>query len=62
ARSFNAFLCMPVMDLSIYFQLLEKPPYRDIFHTLCGEHSFSLWARDHNGTYSALLFSYLNKE
>ncbi|MCE2055061.1 hypothetical protein HAX54_041871, partial [Datura stramonium] len=29
ARSCNAFLCTPVVDL-----LLEKPPYHDILHTL----------------------------
>lgn len=61
-KSFNAFLGTLVVDPSEYFILLEKPPYRHILHTLCGEHSSTHWARDHKGTHSTLLFSYLNKE
>ncbi|MCD9642758.1 hypothetical protein HAX54_029702, partial [Datura stramonium] len=62
ARSFSAFLCTPVVNPSMYAVFLEKPPYLDIHHTLYGEHLASQWARDHMGTYSTLLFSYLNKE
>lgn len=43
ARAFNAFLERSVVDPSMYFILLEKPPYRDIFHTLYGEHSSACW-------------------
>ncbi|MCD9639978.1 hypothetical protein HAX54_024989, partial [Datura stramonium] len=38
-RSYNVFLGTPVVDLEMYFLFLEKSPYRDIFHTLCGEYS-----------------------
>ncbi|MCE3049460.1 hypothetical protein HAX54_044848 [Datura stramonium] len=38
-KSFNAFLGTPVVDPEMYFMFLEKPPYRDIFNTLCGDHS-----------------------
>ncbi|MCD7451460.1 hypothetical protein HAX54_012129, partial [Datura stramonium] len=43
--SFNAFHGIPVVDPEMYFLMLEKPPYRDIHHTLYGEHSASRWAR-----------------
>ncbi|MCD7453237.1 hypothetical protein HAX54_020180, partial [Datura stramonium] len=39
ARAFNAFLGTLVMDPEIYLLFLEKPPYRDICHILCREHS-----------------------
>ncbi|MCE3217059.1 hypothetical protein HAX54_010201, partial [Datura stramonium] len=55
-RSFNAFLCTLVVDPSMYFLLLQKAPY------LCGEYSYAYWERDHKGTHSTHLFSYLNKE
>ncbi|MCE3215868.1 hypothetical protein HAX54_003853, partial [Datura stramonium] len=35
AKRFNAFLETPTIYPSVYFILLEKPPYRDICHTLC---------------------------
>ncbi|MCD9641703.1 hypothetical protein HAX54_028091, partial [Datura stramonium] len=43
AKRFNAFLETPTIYPSVYFILLEKPPYRDICHTLCGEHSSARW-------------------
>ncbi|MCD7463839.1 hypothetical protein HAX54_051517, partial [Datura stramonium] len=42
--------------------LTLKQPYRDIRHTLCGEHSSARWERDQNGTHSTLAFAYFNKE
>ncbi|MCD7467713.1 hypothetical protein HAX54_005313 [Datura stramonium] len=44
-RSFNPFLGTSVVDIEMYFMILEKPPYRDIRHTLHGEHSDARWAR-----------------
>ncbi|MCD7469290.1 hypothetical protein HAX54_008221, partial [Datura stramonium] len=35
ARSFNAFLCTPVVDPSVYSKLLETPLHLDICYTLC---------------------------
>ncbi|MCD9642229.1 hypothetical protein HAX54_028920, partial [Datura stramonium] len=35
AKRFNSFLETPTVDPSEYFILLDKPPYRDIRHTLC---------------------------
>ncbi|MCD7449884.1 hypothetical protein HAX54_002042, partial [Datura stramonium] len=60
-RSFNEFLGIPVEDPKMYFQFLEKPPYRDIRHTLCGEHSIARWTRSETGVHSILPFSYLTK-
>ncbi|MCD7448442.1 hypothetical protein HAX54_042239, partial [Datura stramonium] len=45
SRSLNAFPGMPVVDPEMYFMMLEKPPYHEIYHNLCGEHSASQWAR-----------------
>ncbi|MCD7458529.1 hypothetical protein HAX54_038500, partial [Datura stramonium] len=50
-KTFNAFLGTPVVDPSEYLILLEKPPYQDIHHTLCGDHSFARWERDHSCTH-----------
>ncbi|MCE3051964.1 hypothetical protein HAX54_051256 [Datura stramonium] len=61
-KTFNVFLGTPVVDPSEYFILLEKPPYHDIRHDLYGEHLSVHWARDQNGTYSTLPFSYLNNK
>ncbi|MCD9641854.1 hypothetical protein HAX54_028311 [Datura stramonium] len=44
ARSFNAFLGTPLVDLEMYFLLLGKLPYNDIHHTFCKEHSAARWA------------------
>ncbi|MCD7471835.1 hypothetical protein HAX54_012564 [Datura stramonium] len=62
AKKFISFLVTPAVGPSKYFIFLEKPPYRDIHHTLCSEHSSARWARDHNGTHSTLMFAYLNRE
>ncbi|MCE0482175.1 hypothetical protein HAX54_040643, partial [Datura stramonium] len=59
---FNAFLGTPEVDPSEYFIFLEKPPYCEICHTICGKHSSACWARDPKGTHSTFAFSYLNKE
>ncbi|MCD7465877.1 hypothetical protein HAX54_002069, partial [Datura stramonium] len=48
-RAFNVYLSMLEVDQEMYFVLLEKPPYRDIHHTLCGENLASRWARSKIG-------------
>ncbi|MCE3051162.1 hypothetical protein HAX54_049017, partial [Datura stramonium] len=60
--SFNAFLGKPVVDPEMYFLLLEKPPYNDIRHILCGENLASRCSRSENGTHLTLSFSYLTKK
>ncbi|MCD9639435.1 hypothetical protein HAX54_023986, partial [Datura stramonium] len=42
-KTFNDFLGTPVVDRSMDFILLEKPPYCDILYTLRGEHSSARW-------------------
>ncbi|MCD9644524.1 hypothetical protein HAX54_032782, partial [Datura stramonium] len=61
ARSFSAFPGTPMVDLKIYFIMFEKTPYRDIHHTLCGEHSDARWANSEEDTHMTLSFSYLTK-
>ncbi|MCD9559815.1 hypothetical protein HAX54_018116 [Datura stramonium] len=58
-RTFNAFLGMLAKDAELYFQLNEKPPYKDILHTLCGENAMALWTRSDNDTHPILPYSYL---
>ncbi|MCD9638057.1 hypothetical protein HAX54_021760, partial [Datura stramonium] len=62
AMSFNAFLGKLVVDLEMYFLLLEKRPYNEICHIFCGEHSAAHCTRSENGTHLTLSFSYLTKK
>ncbi|MCD9639652.1 hypothetical protein HAX54_024304 [Datura stramonium] len=55
-------LMKAVEDPVMYFLLIEKPPYRDICHILCGEHSTTRWTQNESGVHSTLLFSYFTRE
>uniref|UniRef100_M1DFB8 Putative plant transposon protein domain-containing protein n=1 Tax=Solanum tuberosum TaxID=4113 RepID=M1DFB8_SOLTU len=61
ARILNELLGTPDCDADDFNRLKEKPPYRDIRHTLCGVESTVRWGRSKDtGRHSTLHFANFN--
>uniref|UniRef100_M1DTF3 Putative plant transposon protein domain-containing protein n=1 Tax=Solanum tuberosum TaxID=4113 RepID=M1DTF3_SOLTU len=62
AATLNEFLGTPNCDSDVFNTLKDKPPYRDIRHTLCGVESMARWERSKDtGRHKTLHFANFNQ-
>ncbi|MCE3051835.1 hypothetical protein HAX54_050936 [Datura stramonium] len=62
--SLNRLLGTPHLDPQPFVDMVKKPPYRDIRHTLCGPNSIIWWRTLHQqfGYHVSLPYAHLSKE